>query len=207
MFQCVAQRSIGDFDEPVERTVHLQDEEDRGGHRAGAHEEHGEHCGIARREEAEADEENGEPADQDDEQRNRELVLRLLHQQPARLRHVAGDLLCLREQLALALGLRRQAAQQALKNYRAMRTQEGAIPTTCNRELGYLRTAMRTAAFTTPPMLSMTNIPKFPIVSEYEFARQGFTEDADFEKVVTTLPAYLVPLATVAYNSGIRDRK
>src|ERR1035437_4132737 len=97
-----------------------------------------------------------------------------------------------------------RSTSEALKNYRAIRTQEGASPTTCNRELGYLRTAMRTAAFTTPPMLSMTNIPKFPIVSEYEFARQGFTEDADFEKVVTTLPAYLVPLATVAYNSGIR---
>src|ERR1035437_7843534 len=97
-----------------------------------------------------------------------------------------------------------RSTSEALKNYRAIRTQEGASPTTCNRELGYLRTAMRTAAFTTPPMLSMTNIPKFPIVSENEFARQGFTEDADFEKVVTTLPAYLVPLATVAYNSGIR---
>lgn len=92
----------------------------------------------------------------------------------------------------------------ALADYRAMRTQEGASPTTCNRELGYLRTAMRTAAFTTPPMLAITNIPKFPIVSENEFARQGFTEDADFEKVVSALPPYLVPLATVAYHAGIR---
>lgn len=90
----------------------------------------------------------------------------------------------------------------ALANYRAKRMQEGASPTTCNRELAYLRTAMRTAASTTPPMLQLASIPKFPIVNEDAFARQGFTEDADFEKVVTALPAYLVPLATVAYNSG-----
>ena len=92
----------------------------------------------------------------------------------------------------------------ALANYRAKRMQEGASPTTCNRELAYLRTAMRTAASTTPPMLQLASIPKFPIVNEDAFARQGFTEDADFEKVVTALPAYLVPLATVAYNSGVR---
>src|ERR1019366_10756452 len=30
----------------------------------------------------------------------------------------------------------------ALVNYRAQRTLQGASPTTCNRELGYLRTAM-----------------------------------------------------------------
>ena len=136
-----------------------------------------------------------------------QVALRIEHHSPRR-----PELRCGRR-AAVALGAVRPAfgklradkvTSEALKNYRAMRTQEGASPTTCNRELGYLRTAMRTAAFTTPPMLSMTNIPKFPIVSENEFARQGFTEDADFEKVVTTWPAYLVPLATVAYNSGIR---
>jgi integrase len=92
----------------------------------------------------------------------------------------------------------------ALAEYRAMRTKEGASPTTCNRELGYLRTAMRTAAATTPPMLQLSSIPRFPIVNEDGFARQGFIEDGDIEKVVVTLPSYLVPLVTVAYNVGIR---
>jgi integrase len=92
----------------------------------------------------------------------------------------------------------------ALVNYRALRTQEGASPTTCNRELAYLRTAMRTAAGTTPPMIQLASIPKFPIVSEDAFARQGFTEDKDFEKVLVELPSYLVPLVTVAYHAGIR---
>ena len=62
----------------------------------------------------------------------------------------------------------------ALVNYRALRTQEGASPATCNRELAYLRTAMRTAAGTTPPMIQLASIPKFPIVSEDAFAKQGF---------------------------------
>jgi integrase len=63
---------------------------------------------------------------------------------------------------------------------------------------------MRTAASTTPPMIAPICIPRFPIVSENAFARQGFIEDDDFEKVAAALPAYLIPLATVGYQTGIR---
>ena len=38
LLQDVAQRRAGNFDEAVQRPVQLQDKEDRGGHRAGAHE-------------------------------------------------------------------------------------------------------------------------------------------------------------------------
>ena len=66
----------------------------------------------------------------------------------------------------------------ALANYRLLRSKQKASPTTCNRELSYLRTAMRTAAGTTPPMLSLSSILKFPIVSRECLCSQGFIEDA-----------------------------
>lgn len=98
-----------------------------------------------------------------------------------------------------------KVTSNALTSYRNLRTMEGAHPTTCNRELSYLRTAMRTASRTTPPMIVPSDIPiRFPIVAEDAFARQGFIEDADFEKVVIELPSYLVPLTVTAYNTGIR---
>jgi len=84
------------------------------------------------------------------------------------------------------------------------RTGEGAKDSTVNRELALLRMCLRTAAQATPPLIPSTCIPRFPMTNEDGFARQGFLEDAAFEKVVAELPSYLVPLTVVAYQTGIR---
>jgi integrase len=77
-------------------------------------------------------------------------------------------------------------------------------PSTINRELSLLRNALRTAAFSTPPLLSISCIPRFPITNEDEFARQGFISDEQFEALISELPSYLIPITTVSFNTGIR---
>jgi integrase len=77
-------------------------------------------------------------------------------------------------------------------------------PSTINRELSLLRNALRTAAFATPSLIPISSIPRFPITNEDEFARQGFITDEEFEALVAQLPSYLIPIATVSYNTGIR---
>ena len=62
----------------------------------------------------------------------------------------------------------------ALTNYRILRTNEGAAPTTCNRELSYLRTSLRTAATTTPPLLSLSNHPEISDRHEDRVRPSGF---------------------------------
>jgi hypothetical protein len=75
---------------------------------------------------------------------------------------------------------------------------------TINRELSLLRNAMRTAAHSSPPLIPMHAILRFPITNEDECARQGFIDDAQFEKLILERPAYLVPITTVGYQTGIR---
>jgi|ERR1017187_152028 integrase len=77
-------------------------------------------------------------------------------------------------------------------------------PSTMNRELSLLRNAMRTAAQSTPPLIPLSCIPRFPITNEDGAARQGFIEDADFRRVIAELPSYLVPIATTGYETGVR---
>ena len=43
-----AQRSTGDLDESIQRTVHFQNQKDRGGDRQRADEQNREHCAITR---------------------------------------------------------------------------------------------------------------------------------------------------------------
>jgi integrase len=99
---------------------------------------------------------------------------------------------------------------QMLLAYRESRGQEktnkGTFtrPSTINRELSLLRNALRTAAFSTPPLLSISCIPRFPITNEDEFARQGFITDEQFETLISELPSYLIPITTVSFNTGIR---
>jgi integrase len=91
-----------------------------------------------------------------------------------------------------------------LLKYRQHRADEGRSPSTANRELSLLRNCLRTAAHSTPPLLPLTAIPRFPITNEDGCARQGFLEDVAFDRLIAELPGYLVPLTTVAYNTGIR---
>jgi integrase len=93
---------------------------------------------------------------------------------------------------------------ETLLGYRKYRTDQGAKASTVNRELSLLRNCLRTAARATPPLLSLTAIPRFPITNEDSCARQGFLEDDAFERLTAELPAYLVPIAVVGYQTGIR---
>jgi hypothetical protein len=92
----------------------------------------------------------------------------------------------------------------ALLAYRELRGKEltsKGTPTsqsTINRELSLLRNCLRTAAESTPPMIPESCIPKFPITNEDAATRQGFLEDAAFEKLAAELPSYLVPLTVGA---------
>ena len=63
---------------------------------------------------------------------------------------------------------------------------------------------MRTAATKSPPLIPMATIPRFPITSEDACVRQGFIDDPAFERLLTELPSYLVPITTVGYQAGIR---
>ena len=95
----------------------------------------------------------------------------------------------------------------AYREYRAKQlTNKGSAtsPSTINRELSLLRNCLRTAAHSTPPLLPVTAIPRFPITNEDACARQGFLDDAAFEKLIAELPGYLVALTVTAYNTGIR---
>jgi integrase len=93
---------------------------------------------------------------------------------------------------------------QRLLTYREQRAEEGAKASTINRELSLLRNCLRTAAHAAPALLNPECIPRFPITNEDAFARQGFLEDAQFDRLRSELPEYLEPLAVVAYNTGIR---
>lgn len=75
---------------------------------------------------------------------------------------------------------------------------------TMNRELSLLRNAMRTAAFSTPPLIPLSCIPRFPITNEDACARHGLIGDDEFERLIAELPPYLVPITTVGYQTGIR---
>jgi integrase len=97
-----------------------------------------------------------------------------------------------------------------LMEYRASRGREKSnkgtpiSPSTINRELSLLRNAMRTAAHNSPPLISLSCIPRFPITNEDACARQGFIDDPEFERLIVELPSYLAPITTVGYQSGVR---
>ena len=63
---------------------------------------------------------------------------------------------------------------------------------------------MRTGAHASPPLIPESVIPRFPITNEDACARQGFLTDDQFDPLIAELPGYLIPITTVAYNTGIR---
>ena len=90
---------------------------------------------------------------------------------------------------------------ERLRAYVAHRTQEGASPATCNRELSIVRRAFRLAL----EGERVTSVPKFPMLDESRNVRQGFLEPADFEKVRAAIhPEVYADAATLAYVTGWR---
>jgi integrase len=95
-----------------------------------------------------------------------------------------------------------------LKQYKQVRLESAAI-TTVNRELGYLRRALRLATECTPRKVA--TYPSFKgvidIKAERARARTGTITDANYDKLMVALPDHLKPvLATVVYT-GIRRKE
>jgi integrase len=86
-----------------------------------------------------------------------------------------------------------------LRRYRGDRKAAGVNDATCNRELSYLRAAWRRAL----KEGEVSIVPYFPITKENN-ARQGFTEETQFLKLLGELPESLKAFACCAYFVGMR---
>lgn len=87
-----------------------------------------------------------------------------------------------------------------LREYRKARRAEGDEESTINRELSYLRAAMRLSA----KEGNAIPIPWFPMTNEDGNARQGYRDEPDFLKFLAALDDDLKPFACCAYYGGMR---
>src|SRR3954454_10264799 len=108
MHERIPHRAARDLDDAVERTVELDDEEDRRRDRHGGDEEHRDHGGVAWRVEPEAGERDRQPEDHDGEERERDRAAAGSQNTPPRLDDLFAQLQRLGLVPPLALGLRRQ---------------------------------------------------------------------------------------------------
>jgi integrase len=91
---------------------------------------------------------------------------------------------------------------QTLKQFSKRRLDEGASPSTVNRNLGLLRRMFyQKRKEDTTTMLA---IPYFPMMKEPE-ARKGFLQDGDFVKLFQALPERLRTFVLLLYTSGMRS--
>lgn len=89
-----------------------------------------------------------------------------------------------------------------LEAYRAKREKMGRSGGTINRELAYLRIALKDGQKTTPPKVLV--IPHFPMVSEVDNVRTGFLKREDYETLLFELPAEVQPALVIGYHVGMR---
>jgi integrase len=73
---------------------------------------------------------------------------------------------------------------------------------TVNRELAYLRAALRREMRATPPRV--TRIPFMNIPSEKDCVREGFITRDDYQVLLKELPASLRPIFVFAFHTGAR---
>ena len=88
--------------------------------------------------------------------------------------------------------------------YILQRQTEEAQNGTINRELSALKRMFHLAGQMTPPKI--TTVPYVPHLQENN-ARQGYFEHAEFLALRKALPAYLKPVITMAYNTGMRKEE
>jgi integrase len=93
-----------------------------------------------------------------------------------------------------------QLTTDKLKAYRQRRKAEGDEDSTINRELSYLRAAMRLVVRQGTPL----PIPWFPMVNEEGNARQGYKDEPDFLRFLEALDNDLKAFACCAYYGGMR---
>jgi len=91
-----------------------------------------------------------------------------------------------------------------VKAYIIRRQEEGAENGTINRELTALKRMFNLAREMTPPKVS--NVPFIPHLEEGP-ARQGYFEHNEYFALRKALPAYLKPVVSMAYNTGMRKEE
>lgn len=87
------------------------------------------------------------------------------------------------------------------KRYRAKRLESGAAPATIDRELEIIERSLRLAAQCDPPKVA--RVIHIPMLTE-DNIRTGFTEDAQYTRLLQELPEYLRALVVVGYHVGCR---